>query len=199
MSKDRAVWRASQRALHPGRPPPGSQHSRQFHQVTPTLQHLRWLPTALHFRSNSLTNQTSPLAPHHGPPPHHERPSVQPPAPAGLCTLPSGKPSAVPQALLCARLQGEKALLTFPWEALTLVAALQSGTALSYSSRARGWGQGHRVSWAGAHSVPPSPALPQTGFCPGPQFPQLQPGLVTVSPSQGCVDGKGRCVRISQP
>lgn len=99
--------------LHPAsRLPPRLHHNHQSHQVTPSLRHLPWLSSALRIRPNSLTNQTAPLAPHHCLP-HHDSPQTTP-APAGLCSLPSGKPSAIPPALLCTCVQGEKTPTNLP-------------------------------------------------------------------------------------
>lgn len=46
---------------------PESCHNHQFHQVTPSLEHLLRFSIALHIRCSSLTNQMPPLAPHHCP------------------------------------------------------------------------------------------------------------------------------------
>lgn len=76
---ERAVWRATQRpcTLPPSCPRLTSHHSHQFHQVTPSLKHLLWRSSALHIRSNALTNQTAPLAPPPLPP-HHDCPQTTP-------------------------------------------------------------------------------------------------------------------------
>ena len=81
------------------------------------------------------------------------------------------------------------------------MAALQPGTALSYSSRGGRRDQGHRVSWAEKeHPIPPSPALPPTGLCPGPQFPQLQPGLMTTPHHRAVWRPLGKaCERMPAP